>query len=282
MELIDIGVNLTNRAFAKDLETVLERAAAASVLSMVATGTTVEDSRKAAEIAARFRRQVVSTAGVHPHHADTLGSEALQELEQLAALPEVVAIGETGLDFNRDFSPRADQEKAFEAQLELATKLKMPVFIHQRDAHHRLLPILRDYRDELVDAVVHCFTDTREALHDYLDLDLYIGVTGWICDERRGDALRDLVRDIPEHRLLIETDAPYLLPRTLKPRPRNGRNEPAYLGYVLEAVAEHRGEDLEQGAATTSAHARRFFRLGRGLRISDSEAVDLGPGLRSH
>lgn len=282
MELIDIGVNLGNRAFADDLETVLERAAAASVLAMVATGTSVEESRQAAEIAARFRRQVVSTAGVHPHHADTLTDEGLRELRQLADLPEVVAIGETGLDFNRDFSPRAAQEKAFAAQLELAAELKMPVFIHQRDAHHRLLPILREYRDALVDAVVHCFTDTRDALHDYLDLDLYIGVTGWICDERRGQALREIVRDIPGNRLLIETDAPYLLPRTLKPRPKNGRNEPAYLGYVLEGVADHRDEDLEQLAATTSANARRFFRLGRGLRISDTEEIDLGPGLRSH
>nr|WP_282571372.1 TatD family hydrolase [Methylonatrum kenyense] len=279
--MIDIGVNLGNRAFADDLETVLERAAAASVLAMVATGTTVKESRKAAEIAARFPRQVVSTAGVHPHHADSLTTEGLQELRQLAALPEVVAIGETGLDFNRDFSPRPDQEKAFAAQLELAVELEMPVFIHQRDAHARLLPILREYRDDLVDAVVHCFTDTREALHDYLDLDLYIGVTGWICDERRGETLRGIVRDIPANRLLIESDAPYLLPRTLKPKPKNGRNEPAYLGYVLEGVAEHRGEDLEQLGATTSANARRFFRLGRGLRISDKEGVDLGPELRS-
>lgn len=280
MELIDVGVNLSNRAFARDLEAVLEKAAAASVHVLVATGTTVEDSRQSAAIAARFPRQVVSTAGVHPHHADTLDADGLQELETLAGKPAVVAIGETGLDFNRDFSPRAAQEKAFEAQLLLAARLQMPVFIHQRDAHDRLYPILREHRDSLVDAVVHCFTDTQKALHDYLDLGLYIGITGWICDERRGEELRRIARDIPDNRLLIETDAPYLLPRTLKPRPKNGRNEPAYLGYVLETLAEHRDQDLDLLGGITAANARRFFRLGRSLRISDSADVDLGPGLR--
>ena len=173
--------------------------------------------------------------------------------------PPVVAIGETGLDFNRDFSPRPLQERAFAEQLELACHCKLPVFLHQRDAHARFLPILREQRDRLKGGVVHCFTGTREELYDYLDLDMYIGVTGWICDERRGRELQELVREIPHERLLLETDAPYLLPRNMQPRPRGRRNEPAWLVWVLRMVAACREEAEDVLARQTTANARRCF-----------------------
>ncbi len=170
-------------------------------------------------------------------------------------------MGECGLDFNRDFSPRPAQEKALEEQLALAVELQRPVFLHERDASERLLAILRDFRDRLPAAVVHCFTGERRALYGYLDLDLHIGITGWINDERRGTHLHDLVGEIPVGRLMLESDAPYLLPRSLRPKPKNGRNEPAYLVEVLDCVARHRGESAERLAAHTSAAAREFFGL---------------------
>jgi TatD DNase family protein len=182
-------------------------------------------------------------------------------LRQLLQHPRVKAVGECGLDFNRDFSPRPQQEKALEAQLALAVQLQMPVFLHERDASARLLAILKDYRDHLPAAVVHCFTGERQALFAYLDMDLHIGITGWICDERRGTHLHPLMSSIPGTRLMLESDAPYLLPRSLRPKPKSGRNEPAFLPEVLREVALHRGESLEQTAAQTTACARAFFDL---------------------
>lgn len=263
MDLVDIGANLTNRAFRDDLDEVLQRAAEAGVRTLIVTGTSVAESEEALALVHRYPTQLLSTVGVHPHGAKDLDATGLATLASLAREPGVAAIGETGLDFNRDFSPRPDQERAFEKQLELATQLRLPVFIHQRDAHHRMLPILRHYRDDLTAAVIHCFTDSRQALYDYLDLDLHIGVTGWICDERRGRELQELVADIPAGRLMIETDAPYLLPRDLSPKPKNGRNEPAYLGHILDAVARHRGEEPEVAARHTTTTARTFFRVTR-------------------
>jgi len=173
----------------------------------------------------------------------------------------VRAVGECGLDFNRDFSPRPQQEKVLEEHLALAVELQLPVFLHERDANQRLLEILKDYRDHLPAAVVHCFTGEQAALFSYLDLDLHIGITGWICDERRGTHLHPLVREIPRGRLMLESDAPYLLPRTLRPKPKNGRNEPAYLPEVLREVALHRNETMEDLALHSTACARRFFGL---------------------
>ena len=261
MELIDIGVNLTNGRFRKDREAVLERARAAGVCGMVLTGTDLDASAASADMAAEHPRTLWSTAGVHPHNASDWNAASPATLTGLAARDAVVAIGETGLDFNRNFSPPADQERAFEAQLELACELGLPVFLHQRDAHRRFLQILGRYRDRLVAAVAHCFTGGREELRPYLELDLHVGVTGWICDPRRGGELRACVAEIPEHRLMVETDAPFLLPRDLDPAPRDRRNEPAFLPHVLEAVARLRGDDPHHLAAVTTANARRFFAI---------------------
>ncbi|WP_435101231.1 TatD family hydrolase [Arhodomonas sp. AD133] len=259
--LVDIGVNLTHRRFAQDREAVAERAREAGVVHMILTGVDLAGSRAAADYASAASG-CSSTAGVHPHHAADWSAEVDGDLRELQRHGAVVAIGETGLDFNRDFSPRPAQERAFAAQLEIAAEHGLPVFLHQRDAAERFTAILADYRDSLVDAVVHCFTDGREVLWPLLDLDCHIGVTGWICDERRGDALRACIADIPPERLLIETDAPFLPPRDLKPKPAGGRNEPAFLPHIARRLAELRGEDPAALAERTTANARRFFRLG--------------------
>ncbi len=260
-DLIDIGANLTHKAFAADLEHVIDRARNAGVVTIVVTGTSVAASREAAALASARAPTLYATAGVHPHDASSFSEHTVGELRALAAEPAVRALGECGLDYNRNFSPRAAQLHAFEAQLALAAELALPVFLHDREAQDDMLALLRRYRDRIGGAVVHCFTGERAELHAYLDLDLHIGITGWICDERRGLHLRELVADIPADRLMLETDAPYLLPRSLKPAPANRRNEPAFLPAVLEAVAACTGRPADQVAGETTRTARAFFAI---------------------
>ncbi len=264
MQLIDIGVNLTNSSFDDKHQAVLDRAYAAGVGQLVVTGTSVQGSEQALELCQRWdesARRLFSTAGIHPHSASDWNADSARQLRDLLSQERVRAVGECGLDFNRDFSPRPQQEKVLEEHLSLAVELQMPVFLHERDASERLLQILKDFRDRLPAAVVHCFTGERTALFGYLDLDLHIGITGWICDERRGTHLHPLVSSIPRGRLMLESDAPYLLPRSLRPKPKSGRNEPAFLPEVLNEVARHRGETPEQLAAHTTDCARAFFNL---------------------
>ena len=261
IHLVDIGANLGHESFDRDRSEVLARARAAGVAQIVVTGASEAESEVALGMARSARGTLFSTAGVHPHHAREWTERSAATLERMAAEPEVVAIGETGLDFNRDFSPRPDQERAFEAHLELAAGLGMPVFLHERDAHERFLSIVSRWRDRLPRAVIHCFTGDGPALDAYLDLDLHVGATGWICDERRGLHLREIVGRVPLDRLMIETDAPYLLPRDLTPKPKTRRNEPMHLVHILRAVADATGHAPDTLAASTTATARRFFGL---------------------
>ena len=259
--LIDIGVNLTNKSLQGDLDGVMQRALIAGVDQMVVTGTSIADSLKAIELCRLYPERLIATCGIHPHHASDYTKTSYGELETLAQNDCVRAIGETGLDFNRNYSPVEAQEFAFRQQMELAASLGKPLFCHQRDAHRRFVEMLREYRDRISRLVVHCFTDSREALIDYLDLDCYIGITGWICDERRGLELQQLVKLIPDDRLLLETDSPYLLPRNLKPKPSSRINEPAYLPQVLDMVAFHQGKAVELLANQSLQNSRRFFDL---------------------
>ena len=264
MQLIDIGVNLTHPSLARERDAVLARAEAAGVRQMVLTGTSLAESEQALNFCRELGEgdsRLFSTAGIHPHDANQWNADSARHLRALLAEAPVRAVGECGLDFNRDFSPRPQQEKALEEQLALAVELEMPVFLHEREAGERLVAILRQFRDRLPAAVVHCFTGDRATLYSYLDLDLHIGITGWICDERRGTHLHPLMRDIPAGRLMLESDAPYLLPRSLRPRPKSGHNEPAFLTEVLREVAVHRGESQEALAAHPTATARAFFAL---------------------
>ncbi len=257
--LVDIGVNLTHRQFASDRAAVIDRAIAAGVTRMILTGTSEAGSRESQQLAAARPGVLFSTAGVHPHGASACDAGTIDRLRALATLPGVVAIGECGLDFNRDFSPRPVQERWFAAQLELAAELGLPVFLHERDAHERFLAILREHIGALPDAVVHCFTGGPTQLDAYLEIGACIGITGWICDERRGLELRKLTAKIPLDKLMIETDAPFLAPRDV--RPKITRCEPMHLVHVLAAIARERGESLDSVAAATTATAQRVFRL---------------------
>ena len=257
MQLADIGANLTHSAFQQDLAEVIERARSAGVARLIVTGTAVDESLAAARLADRYG--LYATAGVHPHHARDCGPSTIPALREIAAHPRVVAIGECGLDFNRNYSPHPDQEKWFVAQLELGLELGKPLFLHSRDAHPRFSEILRHHRVEK--AVAHCFTGEKEELRAYLDLGLHIGITGWICDERRGRHLVELVRDIPRDRLLLETDSPYLTPRDLRPQPKARRNEPSFLPHICRAVARALGRPAEEVAGDTTRNALAFFGL---------------------
>ena len=259
-ELVDIGVNLTHAQFRSDLPAVLERASAAGVRRMVVTGTSVGASGAALALAAQHPDRLWATAGIHPHDARHADAAALTELQALLAHPRCVAVGECGLDFDRDFSPRPQQEDAFVAQLELAAATQKPLFLHERAAHERFLALLGPRRHRFGAAVVHCFTGSGAELDAYLALDLHIGITGWICDERRGLGLRDLVGRVPLERLMLETDAPFLAPRTLGKQQRR-RNEPAFLTHVLDAVAAATGRTPDAVAAATTATALGFFAI---------------------
>ncbi len=262
MNLIDIGANLTHESFDADRDAVLQRARDAGVARIIVTGASRAHSPKALALAQAYPGELFATAGVHPHHAIEYTDECDAEIRALHAHPEVVAVGECGLDFFRDFSPRPAQRKAFERQLQLASENAKPLFLHQRDAHDDFMAMMKNFDGRLGPAVVHCFTGSREELFDYLDQDWHIGITGWLCDERRGRHLRELVKHIPANRLMIETDAPYLLPRTVQPQPAHRRNEPMYLAHIVDELARDRGEDVTTTAATTADAARAFFRLG--------------------
>jgi len=259
--LIDIGINLAHDSFDSDREETIERAVAMGVEQMIVTGSSGPSTHRAIGLADSHPGRLFATAGVHPHHATDLTAGLLAEIQALAAGPQVVAVGECGLDYFRNYSPHVAQQQAFHHQLDLASRLRKPVFLHQRDAHEDFLAILREHHPALVGGVAHCFTGTAAQLSDYLELGLAIGITGWICDERRGTNLLALVREIPSERLLLETDGPYLLPRDLRPKPASRRNEPAYLPHIAATVARARAEAVETVAAASTAAARKLFGL---------------------
>lgn len=250
---VDIAVNISNQQFADDRESVLERAKQAGVNRMLLVGCDEQTSIEAQHWAAQY--QLFSSAGVHPHDAKSVSSDYLATLTSLLSLPEVIAVGECGLDFNRDFSPRPTQQTVFAEQLALAQRLNMPVYLHERDATDTMLAILKEHQ---IRGVLHCFTGDQSALEAYLDYGLYIGVTGWVCDERRGQTLQSLVPFIPDDRLLLETDAPFLLPRTLAPKPTSRRNEPAFIIEVAKQVAQLKNQTVNE---LKSACYRNFTTL---------------------
>ena len=269
--MIDIGANLLHPQFDADREAVIARARAAGVRRMLVTATDLSMAEAAIRLCTD-EPDLFCTAGVHPHDAkdapqdpEVLG----EQLKRLAREPVVRAIGETGLDFNRNFSPPDVQRRVFDIQLTLAGELGLPVFVHDRDSDGAVYEALAQHAANLSGMVVHCFTGSSQDLDRYLALGCAIGITGWICDKKRGGALRELVGRIPLARLLIETDAPFLLPQNA-PRNRqkinapgasSRRNEPAMLSFVAEGIAEATGKPAAEIIAASSDNARQLFRM---------------------
>jgi TatD DNase family protein len=261
-DYIDIGVNLTGTAFAHDLPEVIARAAAVGVHRMIVTGTDMEHSQRASTLCQQYPGVLYSTAGMHPHHANDFNREAADLFRNLAQQSHVVAIGECGLDYNRNYSTPAAQRKAFEAQLVIACELGLPVFLHQRDAHDDFVTILEDYHHDLADVVVHCFTEGEAVAQEYIERGFYLGVTGWICDERRGKSLQQAVKSIPLDKIMLETDAPYLLPRDLSELPSDKRrNEPYLLPHIADVTARYMELDRQELMRAALDNTKSFFRL---------------------
>ena len=259
--LVDIGINLAHDSYDHDREAVVERAVAAGVRRMVITGSSLESASAAVTLCQRWPQLMRATAGIHPHHASDFPDTELPQLRALLSEPMVTSAGECGLDYFRDFSPRGEQRRAFILQLELAASLRKPVFLHQRDAHDDFMAILSDFLPSLPRAVVHCFTGTGAELDACLERGLFIGITGWVCDERRGTGVLDLVPRIPLERLMIETDGPYLMPRNIRPKPSHRRNEPSYLPYVFKVICDVMARDPVEVSTITTANALNFFEL---------------------
>lgn len=255
--MIDIGANLTHKRFDQDRAATIERAYEAGIDVIVVTGTSLAASQKALKIAQQHG--LLCTAGIHPHEARTFNQEARNTLTQLFKHPEVVAVGECGLDFDRNFSTPESQKACFIAHLEMATETRLPMFLHERAAHTDFTDLLRAYEQDLPQRVVHCFTGNKDELKKYLDLNCWIGVTGWITDSRRSSALKEALKYIPQDRLMIETDAPFLLPKNLPFK--TDRNEPAFLPYVVQGIASVLGKPATEVAHSTSRNAEAFFEL---------------------
>ncbi|WP_414502955.1 TatD family hydrolase [Zymobacter sp. IVIA_5232.4 C2] len=264
--LVDIGANLTHESYARDLPAVLERAATAGVSAIVLTGTDEASIEQNIAIMERHAGDeslplLRATAGIHPHDANHWSPNIERLLRDVLRRDDIAAVGECGLDYFRDYTPRDQQRHAFEMQLALAAEYGLPLFLHEREAGPDMLDMLTHWRDDIHQAVVHCFTGDRKTLYGYLDLDLHIGITGWICDERRGQHLHPLIKEIPAHRLMIETDCPYLLPRDLPASPKARRHEPALLPWISRTLARLVDEPEDVLAQRTTETATAFFSL---------------------
>jgi TatD DNase family protein len=277
--LVDIGINLAHDSYDHDRDEVIARALAAGVCRMVITGSSLDSTARAIELCRQHPDLMRATAGVHPHHAEAFAAGDEARLAALMSDPMVTAAGECGLDYFRNFSCPKAQRDAFARQLGIAVAAGKPLFLHQRDAHADFIAILREYLREIPRAVVHCFTGTGDELEDYLAAGLYVGITGWICDERRGLGVKALTREIPLDRLMIETDGPYLLPRNLPRKVSHRRNEPMYLPYILEAISEVRTEPVAEIADAVTRNALIFFDLPP-LPSVPAEAVQASQDLR--
>jgi TatD DNase family protein len=258
MKLFDSHCHLDDRSFRKDIDVVINRAKDAGVDAVMIVGITEKSSSKAVELA-ETRPGIYASVGIHPHDASSFSEKALMKLKEIALKPAVHAWGETGLDFNRMYSPRDDQELSFKRQIETASELNLPLIFHERDSQGRFLEILNTYKDNIQNGVVHCFSGSREELKAYLDFGLYIGITGILTIKSRGEDLRRLVTMIPADQILVETDAPYLTPAPEKNKTR--RNEPAFVHSTLMKLAEVRGEEPEYLAEKTWENTCRLFNI---------------------
>ena len=258
-EIADIACNFTSDRFDNDLDEVINQAIVNNITKFGLICSRLSDIDKLLEIYNRYSKDMFFTIGVHPHHANEINEEYLKKLKEVINNNNPHAIGETGLDFFRNLSTYEEQIFAFEEQIKIAIDTNKPLFLHQRDSHDDFIKILRKYSSDINKSVVHCFTGTKEQLNDYLELDCYIGVTGWICDAKRNVELRKTIKNIPLERLMIETDCPYLIPKNLEEKPKNNRNEPTYLNHIANEVAILMKKDINDIREKTYKTSLSFF-----------------------
>ena len=254
--MFDIGANLTSSHFSKDLDVVLNDSLTAGVEKICITSSNLDDVKNAKKISEKYKNLYYSV-GFHPHNAKDFKIEFLKDMSVYLNDPKAICLGEMGLDFNRNFSSKEEQILCFESQLSLANSISKPLFLHQRDAHEEFLSVLDNHKFNQK-LIVHCFTGNLSELEEYLKRDFYIGITGWVCDLKRGKELRKCINQIPEDKLLIETDSPYL-----SPRKKIRRNEPKFLIDVAEEVATLRNETKESIINSSYENSLNFFNLHR-------------------
>ena len=259
-EIADIACNFTSERFDKDLDEVINRAVANKITKFGLICSRMSDVNKLLKIYEQYSKNMFYTIGVHPHHANEINDDYLKKLKDEITTNNPHAIGETGLDFFRNLSTYEEQIYAFEEQIKIAIDTNKPLFLHQRDSHDDFIKILRKYSSDISKAVVHCFTGTQEQLDDYLELDFYIGVTGWICDEKRNVELRKTIKNIPLEKLMIETDCPYLIPKNLVEKPKNNRNEPSNLNHIINEIAELMEIDIDILRKQTFINTINYFK----------------------
>ncbi len=252
--MFDIGANLTSSHFSKDLDAVVNDSFTAGVEKICVTSSNLDDVKNAKKITEKYENLYYSV-GFHPHNAKDFKIEFLKDMSIYLDDPKAICLGEMGLDFNRNFSSKEEQILCFESQLSLANSINKPLFLHQRDAHEEFLSILDNYKFNQK-LIVHCFTGNLSELEDYLKRDFYIGITGWVCDLKRGLDLRECINHIPQDKLLIETDSPYL-----SPRKKIRRNEPKFLIDVAEEVARLRQQTKESIVKSSYENSLNFFNL---------------------
>ena len=257
--LFDIACNFSSDRFEKDLNEVIKRAQANNVTKFLLVSASLKDAEKVNKIYQNNKDSCFLTIGAHPHHANEFNSSSPLEMKQLIKEYKPHSVGETGLDFFRNISSYEEQLFAFEEQIQIAIETNLPLFLHQRDAHDDFLKVISKYKNDISKAVVHCFTGTQEELDDYLELGFHIGLTGWICDERRNVDLRKSLKNIPLDKLMIETDCPYLIPRNLNNKPKNNRNEPAYLPHIANEIALLINLDKDKLIDITYKNSISFF-----------------------
>lgn len=260
--MIDVGVNINHSFLIDDIGKTLDEMREAGVNGMICIASDLEESKLVQSLGQKHS-QIWNTLGCHPHQAKTWNIDSKTIFSELIQTAKPIAIGETGLDFNRNYSTPSEQFYAFDEQIELAIEHQLPLYLHERDAHQEMLERLRQHPDLAKKSVIHCFTGNQQELDNYLELGLYIGVTGWVCDERRGADLQVSVPHIPLDKLLIETDAPYLLPRNIRPRPK--KNHPKYLPWVAMEVARLKGVTCEELILNTTKNTESLF----GIKITE-------------
>nr|ADD38159.1 Deoxyribonuclease tatD [Lepeophtheirus salmonis] len=281
--IVDIGANLTNKKFSRDLDSVIQRAKDSGVNKIMVTGTSLQGSKDALRLSRLYPGVLYCTAGIHPHDAKSWDEETESELLDILRNPECVAVGECGLDFNRNFSPPDVQLKVFEKQVKMACDTGKPLFLHERDAHSEVVEILRRYKERLPSAVIHCFTGKKDEAETYLQMGLYIGLTGYLWKDKSENGVRKILEDkiIPLDRLLVETDAPFMYPNTRASKlPQNikdsltdrsvtflqryctfQRNEPCSLPVTIEMISAYLKKTPEEIALATTINALKLFGL---------------------